>query len=174
MSEFDPSQFDIDVDVSPLLGDVEAPTLVSSRWYEMVRPRQGRPQSLQAKLERVLRSEMLFAQWCATSRRRLDRRRAMRVPLLSRLRLNEGEPLLSCDISLSGMRASGRPPAPLLDIEFRLPGLAFPIDARVEVVTFKDANVIPLVGLRFAWIDRPYLDHISAYIAKRRSRALAA
>ncbi len=168
MSDSDPCAFDIDVDLSPLCPDVDVPVCVPSGWYELAKPRAGRPMLLQAKLDTALRNALLHATWAATSRRRLDRRRGLRVPLISRVHVGRGDHLTACDISLTGLRCSGRPLAPVMDIEFRLPGLAFPVDARVEVVSFKEANVIPLVGMRFAWIDRPYVDHIARYISRRR------
>ncbi len=174
MSVHNPYDFDIDVDLSPILGESETPTLISAKWYELVKPREGRAPAVQAKLEQTFRNVVLAAQWQATARRQLDRRRALRVPLLSRVNVDGGPHLVACDISLSGLRCSGEPAAPLMDVEFKLPGTPFPIDARVEVVSFKDANVIPLVGLRFAWIDRPYVDQIAGYIARKRERILKA
>jgi hypothetical protein len=170
----DPYSFDIDVDLSPLLGEVTDPTLIDSTWYELTRNRAGRPPELQAKMERTFRNALLRAQWRATSRRRLDRRRALRVPLISRVHLDNGRHLVATDISLSGLRCSGEPNAPVMDVEFRLPGSQIPVDARVEIVSFKDANVIPLVGMRFAWIARPHVDSIAQYIARKRERILAA
>jgi hypothetical protein len=174
MGSHDPYDFDIDVDLSPILGDLDGPTLVNSKWYELVEPREGRAPAVQAKLDQTFRNAVLYAQWQATSRRTLDRRRALRVPLLSRVQIEGGLHLVSCDISMSGLRCSGTPLAPLMDVEFKVPGAPFPIDARVEVVSFKDANVIPLCGLRFAWIDRPYVEQIAHYVATRRERVLKA
>ena len=74
----DPCSFDIDVDLSPLFGEVDEPTLISSTWYELTQNRRGRPPELQDKFERTFRNALLRAQWRATSRRRLDRRRAVR------------------------------------------------------------------------------------------------
>ena len=81
--------------------------------------------------------------------------------------------MTATDISLSGIRCSGEPSAPVMDIEFKLPGLAFPVDARAEVVSYKESPVIPLVGLRFANIDLPYRQHIAEYVHRRRERQLA-
>jgi hypothetical protein len=170
MSAADPYAFDIDVDISPLLGDVDEPTLINSKWYELVAGQPDRIRSLQGKVEEVFRKELLYAQWRATARRRLDRRRAVRVPILSRVHVDGGRSMVATDLSLSGMRASGVPAAPVMDIEFNLPGLQFPIDAKAEVVEFRSSNVIPLVGMRFAWIDRPYVDLIASYVARRREK----
>ena len=164
------NDFEIDVDLSQVLGSGHGPLLLSSRWYELVTPREDRSPRVQFELERAFRKALLQAQWRATARRMLDRRRAARVPLLSRVRVDAGQPLVACDISVSGLRCSGKPRAPVMDVEFRLPGLDFPVDARVEVVSWRDANVIPLVGLRFAHIDRAYLAHIAGYVARRQER----
>ncbi len=174
MSCRDPFDFDIDVDISPLLDRCEGPTFIDARWYELVATRDNRDPAVQAKLEQVFENIMLRAQWSATQRRAFDRRRAVRVPLLSRLMANDGSHMTACDISLSGLRASGRPTAPIMDIEFKLPHLRFPVDARVEVVSYKDSPVLPLVGLRFAWIDRPYVEEIARYVAGKRERQLHA
>jgi hypothetical protein len=117
---------------------------------------------------------MLASQWRARRNRSLDRRRAIRAPLLTRIRPDLGKHLTSCDISMSGLLASGHPLAPVMDVEFKLPNASFPIDAKVEVVSYKGSNVIPLVGLRFAKIERPYLDIIADYVRGRRDRLLAA
>lgn len=173
MLHVDPYDFDIDVDLAPLLGRVKEPVLIDSRWYELVRKRPARSSSLQHKLDECWRKIMLQAQWhCA--RQQSERRRALRVPLVSRVHTVPGNPMVACDISQKGLRCSGRPQSGILDIEFKLPGLAFPIDARAEVVSFKPANVIPLTGLRFVDIDTPYLDHIHRYIERRRSQKLKA
>ena len=172
MSRFDPYNFDIDVDLSPLLGDTEGPTLVDIEWYELAADRPDRIHALHKKVQEAFRNELLHAQWCATSRRRLDRRRAVRAPIISRVRVDGGPHMVACDISMSGLRASGTPIAPVMNIELKLPGVPFPVDAKAEVVEFKDSNVIPLVGMRFAWIERAYVDMIAQYIARRRERPL--
>jgi hypothetical protein len=76
--------------------------------------------------------------------------------------------MTTTNISLSGLRVSGRPTQSMMDLEFKIPGVKFPIDAKTEVVSFEDSPVLPIMGLRFASIDRPYLDHIARYIDKRR------
>jgi hypothetical protein len=167
----DPLEFDIDVDLSQLLG---AETVMDGRWYELTQPRPGRAARLQAKLDQSFRNALMCAQWRATARRRIDRRRALRAPLLSRVNVEGGAHLVSTDISMSGMRCSGHPSAPLMDVEFRLPKVGFPVDARVEVVSYKENAVLPWVGLRFAWIDRPYVDCIARYVASRRDKSLKA
>jgi hypothetical protein len=45
------------------------------------------------------------------------------------------------------------------------------VDARAEVVDFKDGAVIPLVNLRFIDLDRPYREHIQAYVDRRLAAA---
>jgi hypothetical protein len=168
----DPADFDIDVDLSLLLGG-QTPQLLSSTWYTLVRERQERPTALQQKIEAAFHNALLRAQWQARGHR-LERRRAVRVPLLSRVHVSRGPRLVSTDISIAGLRCSGRPTSGMLDIEFKLPGLAFPVAARVEVANFEDREVIPLVGLRFVDIERPYVEHIVRYVDTRRRSLLAA
>lgn len=168
--------FTIDVDIAPLLGSRAAPTLVDAGWYTLSQPHPNRQSALQAKVERAFRNTILRAQWEATVTRARERRRAIRVPLLSRVHDAGASTKLgvTTDISLAGVRCTGRPQRELLDIEFRLPGLGFPVDARAEVVNFRDGNVFPLMGLRFVDIDTPYLGHIAAYVQRRCLKQLAA
>lgn len=166
--------FDIDVDISPLLGNVDGTALIDDRWYRLVHTSENRDPALRAKAERMLNNSLLYTQWSARSRRRLDRRQAIRAPLISRVHLDSGMHMVSTDISLSGMRCSGRPVSPVMDVEFKLPGLRFPVDTRVEVMSYKESNVIPLVGLRFIHLERPYVEEIARYIADRRQRVLRA
>ena len=167
MAGTDPWAFDIDVDISPFLGTLAGPTYIDARWYELLAPRGERSVELQQTIDRSFRRAVLRAQWRATSRRALDRRRAVRVPLVSRVYVEAASPLVATDISLAGLRCSGRPSTPLLDIEFRLPGVQFPIETKAEGVSYKDASVIPLVGLRFVRIDRPYVELIANYVSRR-------
>jgi hypothetical protein len=162
-----PLDFDIDLDLSPLLGALAGPTLINARWYELISGRPDRPPALQRKIQEAFHRSLMFAEWRATRLRHHERRRAVRVPLVSPVLTVKGPRLVTTDISLSGLRCSGRPAAPLLDIEFRLPGIAFPIDARAEVVTFRDSSVIPLLGMRFVSMDRAYVDLIEQFIDKR-------
>lgn len=160
------SDFDIDVDLGPMFQDVRAPILVNSRWYELALPADGRAPEVQASLDGCLERELLRAQWEAMELLRQERRGARRAPILRRLQM-DGERLLACDISSTGLRASGRPTRGLIDFEFNLPGLDFPVDARAEVIDFKDKAVIPLVNLRFVDLDRPYREHIDAYVSRK-------
>jgi len=164
------ADFDIDVDLSPLLGTLAAPTLIDSRWYELAARRPGRPLMLQRKIEQAFHRRVLFAEWRAMRARNHERRRALRVPLVSSVAVGKGSRLVTTDISLSGLRCSGRPTSPVLDIEFRLPGLDFPIDTRAEVVSFRDSNVIPLLGMRFVSMDRAYVELIERFIDQRSRR----
>jgi hypothetical protein len=168
----DPHNFDIDVDLGPLL-DSDDPVLVTSRWYKLLRPSSERPRGLQEKIDSTFRNTILKAQW-DIAKSRTERRRAVRAPLLSRVHANSGDRLVTCDISLAGLRCSGRPTKDTMDVEFKLPGLAFPVEARARVVSFRDANVIPLAGLQFVDIDTPYLDHIHNYVDARRRGLKAA
>src|SRR5688500_17489921 len=86
-----PLDFDIDVDISPLLDDVEDPVLVRDCWYLLAQPKAGRRRRVQEAADRMLNNTLLRAQWLARERRTLDRRRAIRVPLLSRLRPERGQ-----------------------------------------------------------------------------------
>lgn len=164
-------ELDIDVDISPLLEGVEEPVFIRDCWYRLAQPKEGRSSKVQQAADRMLRNTLLRAQWVARERRTLDRRRAVRVPLLSRLRPERGRPMTTTDISLSGLRASGEPLAPVMDVEFKIPGLPFPVDTRVEVVSYKSSPVIPLVGMRFINLERPYAEHIARYVAARRHQA---
>lgn len=168
----DPAHFEIDVDLAPLLGNSD-PVVVSSRWYSLLRPSAERPESLQRKIERTFRNAVLREEWLAR-RERIERRRAVRVPLLTRVQVSSGARLVATDISVSGLRCSGRPRSGVLDIEFKLPTQAFPLAARAEVVSFRDSPVIPLVGLRFLDIERPYVDEIFRYIETRSRHLYAA
>jgi len=168
----DPTLFEIDVDLAPLLG-ADDPLLLSSRWYRLLAPSAPRQDELQEKIERAFGNELLHLQWLA-ARRRSERRRAVRAPLLSRVDVAQGQRLVATDISLAGLRCSGRPRAGVLDIEFKLPTLAFPVAARAEVANFQDSPVIPLIGLRFVDIESLYVDEISRYIDERRSALLGA
>lgn len=170
----DPLNFEIDVDLSMLLGSSKE-ALVSSRWYKLLRRNGERPDDLQLKIESSFQNTILKLQWeAALLRWQTERRRAVRAPLLSRVHVANEDHLIACDISLAGLRCSGRPNKDVLDIEFKLPGLAFPVEAKAEVVSFKDANVLPIAGLKFLDIDTPYLDHINKYVAERRVQLLAA
>ena len=166
-------EFDIDVDISSLLERVDGVTLIDDRYYRLA-ARSGRNPALQAKAEQILDKSLMFAQWAARSRRSLDRRRALRVPLISRVHVAESRHMVATDISMSGLRCAGEPRAPVMDVEFKLPGLDFPVDARVEVMSFKSSNVTPLVGLRFINLQRPFAESIARFIAERRDRALRA
>lgn len=169
-------EFDIDVDVSPLLertARMTGVTLIDDRYYRLA-ARRGRNSALQAKAEQLLDNSLMFAQWAARSRSSLDRRRAVRVPLISRVHVGQSRHMVAIDISMSGLRSVGEPRAPVMEIEFKLPGLDFPVDARVEVMSYKSSNVIPLVGLRFINLQRPFAESIARFIAVRRDRILRA
>ena len=163
--------FEIDVDITKLLGlaEEEETALLPDTWYLMARSRAGRTGRVQDKIDRIFKNALRKAQWEATARRTLDRRRAVRTPLLSRVHVTGGSHLVTTDISLSGLRCSGEPTAPLIDIEFKLPGLQFPIEARAEVMSYKKSAVIPLVGLRFIDLQKPYRHFIAEYVGRRRA-----
>ncbi len=156
------SDFDIDVDFTTQVGEEMC---IDSRWYELAC--QSQHAELRHKANEVLRNAVLRAQWLATSRRPLDRRRARRVGVISRLHMAGGGRMVTTDISVSGLRCSGEPRAPIMNVEFKIPGLGFPVDTTVEVVSYKPSNVVPLCGLRFVNIDRAYQRHISEYIGRK-------
>lgn len=159
---------EIDVDLAPMLG-TEEEVLVNEQFYRMAHARRDR--TVQAKVDHLLRNAQLAAQWRATARRRLDRRRAIRAGLLTRVRIDGGKHLIATDISLRGMRCSGQPTAPLMHIEFDLPGLEFPIESRAELMNYRHSPDFPWVGLRFIDIDRPYVRWIAGYIDRKRRAA---
>ena len=161
------NDLDIDVDIAPLLGTLAGPTWVDSRYYELAAFREGRPPALQRKAEQNLHNALLQAQWRALRLRRRERRRAVRAPLLARVRVDNGPDMTACNISLSGMCCSGRPCSGILQIEVRLPGEPFPVDARAELVRQSGTPLLPLVGLRFVSIERPYVDQIRRYVHRR-------
>ena len=156
--------FDIDVDISAILGKSTEPVLLEAQDYLG----QTGPDCPR------WRKALLKAQWEDVCKGREDRRRAIRAPILSSLYAQSGDRMTTTNISLSGLRVSGRPIDSMMDIEFKIPGVKFPIDAKAEVVSFQDSPVLPIMGLRFANIDRPYLDHIAQYIDTRRQQPLKA
>lgn len=160
------ADFDIDVDLSVAVGEE---LQIDCRWYELAC--QSRNAQLRRKAEAVLRNALLRAQWLATSRRRLDRRRARRVGVISRVHIADGLPMVATDISVNGLRCAGAPRAPLMNVEFKLPGLAFPVASQVEVVSFRDSPVTPLCGLRFVNLEGPYRGHISEFIGRKQRAA---
>ena len=165
--------FDIDVDIAPLLGAGLSDILVSSELYERAAPCSGRGADLQARLDAELQDRIQRAHWYAASRARNDRRHALRAPLLRKLRIDghrEDEDVYVCDISKDGLRASGRPYAGVLDLELKVPGLDFPVETRAEVVDFRDANVLPIMNLRFMNLRRATADQIDAYVHRRLRR----
>lgn len=163
---FEPEEFDIDVALATDRDGVLAPVHLDARWYELVQPNRHRSRKVQHKLDRLFANAMRQAQWRAARQRR-ERRRAVRAPLLSRVRAERHDAMLACDISLSGIRCSGRPERDVLELEFKLPGLDFPVNAKAEVVSFADRPVIPLAGMQFVDIDPGYLEHIDRYVRNR-------
>lgn len=157
--------FDIDVDVSPLLGQCTAPSLVDDHWYLLAHAPRPR---LRAQADRLLHNALLAAQWQAVRGRILDRRRAVRAPLLSRVDSDAGHHYIASDVSLSGLRCSGQPANAPVDIAFRLPGLGFPVEARAEVVSVQPGLAAASLGMRFTHIERPYVEWIAQYIDQQR------
>ena len=140
---------------------------VDSAWFDMMQPNAKRSAIAQREVERVLELELLLARYDAAQR---DRRRAQRAPVLTRVHVDGASHMVACDVSSRGLLCSGRPQACTMDVEFKIPGLAFPIDARAEVIDFIDRPVLPRVNLRFIDLDTPYRDHIDAYVNRRLAR----
>ncbi|MEO0811313.1 MAG: PilZ domain-containing protein [Myxococcota bacterium] len=165
--------FDIDVDLGPLIGAGLGDIMVSSELYERAAPVLGRGIDQQERLEIELQDKIQRAHWYAAARARAERRRALRAPLLRRLRIDghrEGEDVYVCDISRDGLRASGRPYQGVLDLQLKVPGVPFPVETRAEVVDFKDANVLPIMNLRFTNLRRSTAERIDAYVHQRLNR----
>lgn len=165
--------FEIDVDLGPLLGAGLADIFVSSELYERAAPALDRGADLQARLDTELHQRIWQAQWLAASRARSERRSALRAPLLRKLLIDgqdDDQDAYVCDISRDGLRASGRPYNGLIDLELKVPGVPFPVATRAEVVDFKDANVLPIMNLRFVGMRRTTADQIDAYVHRRLRR----
>lgn len=169
--------FDIDVDLSGLYGaphrerrrlNGRDPMLIDGAWYQMVKPNLAREPFLQREIERTFELELVYKRWLAAQR---ERRKAIRAPVMTRVAVDGAPYMLACDVSTHGLRCSGRPSSGLLDVEFKIPGLAFPVDARAEVVDFVDRPVLPAVSLRFIDLDRPYREHIEAYVQRKLTAA---
>ncbi len=142
---------------------------MDSSWTEMVKPTAGRSAIAQREIERVYALEMKLRAWEEAQK---DRRKLLRAPVMTRVHIDGQEHMLACDVSTRGLRCSGRPKKSTLDVEFKIPGLPFPIDAKAEVIEYFDRNVIPLVNMRFIDLDTPYEDHIQAYVNRRLAHAL--
>ncbi|MCK5687839.1 PilZ domain-containing protein [Myxococcota bacterium] len=170
MNTNDPTNFDIDVDLTPFFGDLREPALIDSRWYEVLAKKAAYNPAVQAQLEESFQRILMDAQWRAAARQRQERRQYLRAPLLTRLESGNSEKLVTCDISTTGLKINGIPDRWLFDLEFNLPGLDFPIDAQAEVVSVKESNILPMTGLRFTWIDPPYVEYIRRYVQERRDR----
>ncbi|MBN1961662.1 MAG: PilZ domain-containing protein [Deltaproteobacteria bacterium] len=167
----DPLYFDIDVDLAPVFGTDES-LLVSDRWYHLLQSNHNREPQTQLELEDTFSAE-LFRLECEAHSRQLDRRRSWRAPIISGVNVDPGTHFIATNVSTMGLCCSGRPRSGMLDIEFKLPGLAFPVAARAEVASYVDRPVIPLMGLRFVDIELPYIEHINRYIdTKRQHRNL--
>lgn len=164
----DALEFDIDVDVSALVGAGLEDILVSSRHYEAALPRPDRSRHEQLARNTLLCEEIERAQWNAIAVARSERRIARRAPLLRGLRIDGGRAdAYVCDISRDGLRASGRPRKGLFDVELKIPGLEFPVETRAEVVDFRDANVLPIMNLRFVGLDRQSAAGIDRYVYRK-------
>ncbi len=140
------------------------PVKIDPEWFTMAKPAPHRSAIAQREVERAFELELLYNRWLAAQH---ERRRARRAPIMTRVHVDGAGHMLACDVSSRGLRCSGRPTKGIVDVEFKVPGLAFPVDARAEVVAFKDANVLPLVNLRFLDLDRVYREFIDTYVGLR-------
>ncbi|MEM6558939.1 MAG: hypothetical protein AAF605_04065 [Myxococcota bacterium] len=165
----DALEFDIDVDVSALIGAGLNDVLVDSRYYVRAKQPQTRLAAHELRvLDDDLDVQIRWAQWRAAAALRSDRRRTRRAPLLRRLIVDgHRSDGYVCDISREGLRASGRPRSGVIDLELKLPSLPFPLETRAEVIDFRDANVLPIMNLRFINLRRHYADGIEAYVQRR-------
>lgn len=167
----------LDFEVAPELTDVYAakhreqlrllergPVKIDPEWFSLVKPKDHRSAIAQREVERVFELELAYTRWLAAQH---ERRRARRAPIMTRVYVDGDSHMLATDVSSRGLRCSGRPNKGIVDVEFKVPGLAFPVDARAEVVAFKDANVLPLVNLRFIDLDKVYRQFIDTYVGLR-------
>jgi hypothetical protein len=138
--------------------------LMDSAWEQMVKPTENRSAIAQREIERVYELELKLRQWEQAQK---DRRKLLRAPVMTRVHIDGQEHMLATDVSTRGLRCSGRPKKATLDVEFKIPGLPFPIDAKAEVIEYFDRPVIPLVNMRFIDLDTPYESHIQAYVERR-------
>ncbi len=160
--------FDIDIDLTSILGPGQCANdmLLDSRWYEMAHPQSRRSQELQRKLDRALDDALRSLGKRSLNQNSLDRRSTKRVSLDLRHDVIGGLPLRIADISEDGLSCIGTPAAPVMEIEFTLPGTKIPIESRVEVVRYNDSKPNSEVGLRFVNLDAPYQEFLRDYIAQ--------
>lgn len=171
MNTLDVLDFEIDVDLSNIVGAGLDNILVSAEYYEQALPRADRGEDEQAELDRLLRNQIWRSQWRAAARARSERRESRRAPLLRTLWVDgRRADTYVCDISRDGLRASGRPPNGTFDVSLKVPGMNFPVETRAEVVDFRDANVLPLMNIRFVGLHRRIADKIDGYVHDRLMR----
>ncbi|MBC7794473.1 MAG: PilZ domain-containing protein [Clostridia bacterium] len=140
------------------------PVKIDPEWFSLVKPAAHRSLHAQREIERVFEMELLYNRWLAAQH---ERRRARRAPIMTRVNVGGDRHMLACNVSSRGLQCSGRPTKGIVDVEFKVPGLAFPVDARAEVVAFKDGSVLPLVNLRFLNLDKVYREFIDTYVGLR-------
>ncbi|MEZ0312762.1 MAG: PilZ domain-containing protein [Myxococcota bacterium] len=133
-------------------------------WNDSIQRSANTSPIAQREIEFVYELERKIAQW---EQARKDRRKLLRAPVMTRVFIDGQEHMLACDVSTRGLRCSGRPKKTTLDVEFKIPGLPFPIDAKAEVIEYFDRPVIPLVNMKFVDLDTPYESHIEAYVNRR-------
>ena len=164
--------FDIDIDLTSILGPGQCANdmLLDSRWYEMAHPQSRRSQELQRKLDRALDDALRSLGKRSLKQNSLDRRSGTRIPMDLRLDTSRGLPLRIRNISENGLCCIGTPTAPVMDIEFTLPGMKIPIESRVEVLRYNNCKSSSEVGLRFVSLDEPYREFLRDHIAHQDGR----
>lgn len=106
----DPIYFDIDVDLSPILG-TEKPLLMSNRWYQLLYANPAREALSQREIEDAFHTELLYSEWEARGSR-VERRCTLRAPILSGVRVERGSRLVATrdhDPRSAGRGRTGRP-----------------------------------------------------------------
>ncbi len=138
-------------------------------WNEQLKRSAATSPMARREIEFVYELERKLQQWEQAQK---DRRKLLRAPVMTRVHIDGQEHMLACDVSTRGLRCSGRPKKATLDVEFKIPGLPFPIDAKAEVIEYFDRPVIPLVNMRFIDLDTPYESHIQDYVNRRLAHTL--
>jgi len=157
------NDFDIDVDLSKLLGRPQQ-HLLDSRWYELAQLQPYRDPKLHRKIQKLFQNEMWHLQWQTALNRSPDRRRGLRASLKNSIFMGQGDVLVATEISCFGLQGSGRPKHDRMDIQFRLPNVKPWLKARAEVVSYHESKLLPYVGLSFMDIDEWVREDIRRYV----------
>jgi c-di-GMP-binding flagellar brake protein YcgR len=109
---------------------------------------------------------------------RLDRRRALRVPVRLACGEQAGErsvPAVACDLSEEGVavrRLGGERPADVVLLEFALPGSGEVIRARAETQFATLKRGVHRAGMRFVAMAPKHVRLVRDFLMDRRLRAL--